>query len=118
MFNFDYLKELLLIAIALSAITCTFIQKTKFIFKTSRFITLYSFIVNVLVGIIFSMTFTSITFPQSIWIGLFAFLGADSIYKSLEGKLASFSDLNSNNISISKDNIINKEDMNGKANIS
>ena len=119
MFNFDYLKELLLIAIALSTITCTFIQKTKFLFKSSKFITLYSFIVNILVGIIFSITFTSISFPQSIWIGLFAFLGADSIYKSLEGKLASYSDIISKNtIEISKENIINKEDLSGKTNLS
>lgn len=119
MFNFDYLKELLLIAIALSTITCTFIQKTKFLFKTSKFITLYSFIVNILIGIIFSITFTSITFPQSIWIGLFAFLGADSIYKSLEGKLASYSEItNHNTIEIAKANIINEEAINGKANLS
>ncbi len=119
MFNFDYLKELLLIAIALSTITCTFIQKTKFLFKSSKFITLYSFIVNILVGIIFSVTFTSISFPNSIWIGVFAFLGADSIYKSLEGKLASYSSIsNKNTIEIEKDNIINKGDMNGKATIS
>lgn len=118
MFNFDYLKELLLIAIALSAITCTFIQKTKFLFKSNKFITLYSFIINILIGIIFSITFTSISFPQSIWIGLFSFLGADSIYKSLEGKLASYSDIISKNISISKDNIINKEDYSGETNLS
>lgn len=119
MFNFDYLKELLLIAIALSTITCTFIQKTKFLFKTSKFIILYSFFVNILIGIIFSITFTSITFPQSIWIGLFAFLGADSIYKSLEGKLASYSEITSHNtVEIAKTNIINEEVSDGKTNLS
>ena len=119
MFNFDYLKELLLISIALSTITCAFVQKTKFLFKSSKFLTLYSFIVNMLVGMIFSITFTSITFPKSLWIGLFAFLGADSIYKSLEGKLSSYSDIiNRNTVTISKDNIINREDSNGKTTIS
>ncbi len=111
MFHIEYLQELLIIGIALSAITCTLIQKTKFLFKSSKFITLYSFIINMVVGIVFSITFTDVTLPTSLWIGLFSFLGADSIYKSLEGKISSYSDiLNRKNITISKDNIINEED--------
>ena len=119
MFNFEYLKELLLIAVALSTITCAFIQKTKFLFKSSKYLSLYSFIVNILVGIIFCITFTTINFPKSLWIGLFSFLGADSIYKSLEGKLSPYSDIvNKNRVVISKENIINREDYNGKTTIS
>lgn len=112
MFNFNYLKELLLISIALSIITCTLIQKTKIFFKSSKYITIYSFIVNMLIGVIFALTFTKIKFPQYLWIGFFSFLGADSIYKTLEGKISSYTELiDKKNLSISKDNIINKEDM-------
>lgn len=111
MLNINYLKELLVISIALSAITCTIIQKTKFLLKSSKWITLYSFIINMIVGIIFSITFTSIKFPQNLWIGLFSFLGADSIYKTLEGRISSYSEIVKNDtVSIEKDNIINKED--------
>ena len=111
MFNLDYLKQLLIISIALSAITCAFIQKTKGFLKSNKYIVLYSFFVNILTGILFCFTFTSITLPNSLWIGLFSFLGADTIYKSLEGKISSYSDIiNERNISISKDNIINPED--------
>jgi hypothetical protein len=111
MFNLDYLKELLIISIALSTITCTFIQKTKHIFKSSKYISIYSFIINISIGIIFCLTFTDIEFPNSLWIGLFSFLGADSLYKTLEGKLSSYSDLESKStVTISKDNIINEED--------
>ena len=111
MFHIEYLQELLVIGIALSAITCAIIQKTKSLFKSSKFITLYSFIINMVVGIVFSITFTDVTLPTSLWIGLFSFLGADSIYKSLEGKISSYSDiLNRKTITISKDNIINEED--------
>jgi hypothetical protein len=111
MFNLDYLKELLIISIAISTITCTFIQKTKHLFKSSKYITIYSFIINIAVGVLFSKTFTDITFPSSLWMGLFSYLGADSIYKTLEGKLSSYSDLiNKNTVTISKGNIINKED--------
>ena len=111
MLKLTYLQELLVIAIALSTITCAFIQKTKIHFKTSKYICLYSFLVNVSIGIVFCMTFTDINFPTSLWIGLFSFLGADTIYKSLEGKLSSHSDIiNRNIVTIPKSNIINKED--------
>lgn len=111
MFNFEYLKQLIIISIALSAITCTLIQKTKIIFNSSKYISLYSFFINIFIGIIFCQTFTDISFPNSLWIGFFSFLGADSIYKSLEGKIASYSDIiNKNSTMILNENIINKEE--------
>lgn len=111
MFHIEYLQEFLIIGIALSTITCAIIQKTKIMFKSSKFIVIYSFIINLVIGIIFCLTFTDITLPTSLWIGLFSFLGADSIYKSLEGKISSYTDiLNRKSITISKDNIINEED--------
>jgi len=114
MFHIEYLQELLVIAIALSAITCALVQKTKIIFKSSKFIVLYSLIINMVIGIVFCITFTDISLPNSLWIGFFSFIGADSIYKSLEGKISSYTDiLNRKNITISKDNIINEEDNNG-----
>jgi hypothetical protein len=111
MFHIEYLQELLVIAIVLSTITCAIIQKTKFIFKSSKFIIIYSFIINIVVGIIFCLTFTDIKLPTSLWIGFFSFIGADSIYKTLEGKISSYTDiLTRKNITISKNNIINEED--------
>ena len=91
--NIDLLKELFVIAIVLSVITMAFIQKTKGIFKTSKFIELYSAIVNIIFAIVFCISFTKITIVNSLWVGLFSFLGADTLYKTLEGKLASFSDI-------------------------
>ena len=111
MFNFDYFKQLLIISIALSIITCTFIQKTKVLLKNSKYISLYSLLVNLVTSIIFCISFTNIKFPNSLWIGLFSYLGADSMYKSLEGKISSYSELiERNTIEIKKDNIINKEE--------
>lgn len=120
MLKLEYLQQALIISIALSTITCAFIQKTKSCFKSSKCIWIYSLITNLLIGIIFCITFTNINFPSSLWIGFFSFLGADTIYKTLEGKLSSYSDLISEDkVSISTDNIINKEDyLNGKTNIS
>ena len=111
MFNFDYLKMTLLIAIALSSITCTFVQKTKVFVKSSKNITLYSLVVNLVFSVIFCKTFTNIDVPNSLWIGLFSFLGADSIYKSLEGKISSYTDIiQKKGIIIPEENILNKED--------
>lgn len=111
MFNIDYLKLLLIISIAISSITCVFIQKTKSLFKSSKYIIIYSLVINVLTSILFCMTFTDISFPNSLWIGLFSFLGADSIYKSLEGKISSYNDIISKNVvEIERNNIINEED--------
>lgn len=111
MFNYDYLKELLVVSIAISVITCAFIQKTKVHFKRSKYLPIYSLVVNLIVGIVFCISFTDISFPTSIWVGLFSFIGADSLYKTLEGKLSSYTDIISRTkVSISKENIINKED--------
>ncbi len=93
MLKIELLEQLLVIAMALSTITCAIIQKTKILFKTSNFLCFYSFILNILFSIIFCYTFTTINFPISLWVGLFSFLGADTIYKSLEGKISSYKDL-------------------------
>ena len=111
MLKLDFLKQLLIISITLSTITCTLVQKTKFIFKNSKYISLYSLVINLIIGIIFSYTFTDIKLPNCLWIGFFSFLGADSIYKSLEGTISSYSDLsNKKTIELNKENIINKEE--------
>lgn len=120
MLNLEYLQKVIIISIALSVITCAFIQKTKIIFKSSKYLTAYSFLVNISIGSIFCITFTNIKFPISLWVGFFSFLGADTIYKTLEGKMNSYKDIISNkDINIPIEKIINKEDfLNGKTNIS
>ena len=46
-----------------------------------------------ILGFFFCQNFTNANVIHSLWVGLFSFLGADSIYKSLEGKLSSYKDL-------------------------
>lgn len=123
MLNWSLLQNLLIIAIACSSITVTFIQKTKKFCKNSKYITIYSLMMNMIFGILFSFTFASIDYIKSLWVGLFGFLGADSIYKSLEGKLAPYSSLVSkeidkkNTTTNTKNNLLennNKEDVIGE----
>ncbi len=109
MLKLTILQQMLVVSIALSTITCALVQKTKRYLKCSSCLCLYSFAVNLVLGVLFCITFTSITFPESLWVGFFSFIGADTIYKSLEGKLKSYRDLtNSESIVINKKNVIER----------
>lgn len=111
MFDIDNLKIFLIVSIIISSITCAFVQKTKGLFKSSKYLIIYSLIINILVSILFCKTFTDVTLPNSLWIGLFSFIGADSIYKTLEGRISSYEEIiTKKNITIPQKNIINEED--------
>ena len=108
MLNLTLLQQMLVVAIALSVVTCAFIQKTKKFFPCSSCLVIYSFVVNFVVGILFCMTFTEVGFSNSLWVAFFSFIGADTLYKSLEGKLKDYSTLvNNDYITVQKKNIIN-----------
>ena len=91
--NWDMLQELLIVAIACSTITVAFIQKTKRFCKNKKWVTSYSFVVNMVFGYFFSKTFTDLSSIESLWVGLFSFIGADTIYRNLEGKLTTYTEL-------------------------
>ena len=111
MINIDSIRIFLIISITISSITCSFVQKTKGIFKSSKYIIFYSLFINMAISILFCQTFTDVTLPNSLWIGLFSFIGADSIYKTLEGKISSYEEImKQKHVTISKKNIINEED--------
>ena len=110
MLNLSLLQQMIVVAIALSVITCAFIQKTKKYFPCSSCLIIYNLVVNFIVGTLFCITFTSVDFPNSLWVSFFSFIGADTIYKSLEGKLKDYSSLvNTDYITVKKSNIINVE---------
>lgn len=93
MLDMDLLQQLLVDAVALGVVTCAFIQKTKSIFKSSKWIGLYSFLINLLFGFVFCVSFTNVSMLNSLWVGVFSFIGADTLYKTLEGKLKPYSDI-------------------------
>ena len=108
MLNLSLLQQMIVVAIALSVITCAFIQKTKKYFPCSNCLVIYNLVF--VVGTLFCITFTSVDFPNSLWVSFFSFIGADTIYKSLEGKLKDYSSLvNTDYITVKKSNIINVE---------
>lgn len=90
--DIELLKKLLIIAMGSSVVNCAFIQKTKTKIP-KKMLMLYTLIVNMVFGILFALTFTDTNIFEAAWVGLFSFIGADTIYKSLEGKLQSYTDL-------------------------
>lgn len=93
MLDWEKLKCILVIAIACSTITLAFIQKTKKICNSNNCITWYGLLINFIIGILFSMAFSDINIWESLWVGLFSFIGADTLYQNLDGKLSSYADL-------------------------
>lgn len=97
MLDWTVLEQILIISSLNGTICVAFIQKIKKFFKCSRCIPIYSFAINMVIAILFCISFTKINFITSLWVGLFSYVGADTLYKSLEEKLNSYSDLQTNN---------------------
>ena len=93
MLKISLLQQMLIVSIFLSTISCSFVQKTKCYFPCSSCLCFYSLFVNIVISVLFCFSFTTINFPMSLWVGMFSFLGADTIYKTLEGKLLSYTDI-------------------------
>lgn len=80
------LLDLLTIAMTLSLITMVLLQNIKsqsFIRKSFQ-IWLLNLILSFILGIPFAVMFYNLTYIDGIWVGLFTFIGAPSIYKALQ----------------------------------
>ncbi len=91
--NFEIIQKLLFVSTIISAFSCTFIQKTKVLLPKKKYLIQYSLIINIIFGSAFCYSFTNIKLPASLWVGLFSFIGADSIYKTFEGKISTYTSL-------------------------
>lgn len=94
--NIDLIKMLLVIACASSILSTAFVQKIKTasIIKCNSCLLYISFFISILFGVVFTLSFTKYDILESLWVGLFSFLGADSLYKAFEDKIfASYSKL-------------------------
>lgn len=110
-----HLLDVLAISVTFSFILMTLIQK----FKTLSFVTqswqvwILNFLCSFLLGIPFAMTFYNTSLCDSIWVGIFSFIGASSIYSALKKqtiltyKPTSITDT----LKISKENEIERTDL-------
>ena len=94
MLKFTLIRNILIIALSSSIISTSLIQRIKEGTRSKKYMLLKSFIVSMIIGIAFSLTFSDITWIYATWVGLISFIGADAIYKAFEDKIFdSFSNL-------------------------
>ena len=80
----NLLFNIIIISLTFSVILMSLIQK----FKTFSFINkpwhiwFLNFLFSFTIGIPFSMTFYGLSFYHSIWVSLFSFIGAPSLYQA------------------------------------
>ena len=91
MLNMDLVKQILMVAVANTFIVTAFVQKVKecIQLKSSNVCILVSFFSSMIIGTLFSLTFSNLGLVNSLWSGLFSFIGADLLYKTFEEKLFS-----------------------------
>lgn len=84
----DLLLKLLIVSMVFSVVLMTLIQK----FKTSSFIKkswqvwLLNLFCSFAIGIPFGITFYDLSIIEGIWVGLFSFIGATTIYETLKAQ--------------------------------
>ena len=111
----ENLLSMLMISIVFSIILMTLIQKLKSLALVTKkwHILVINFICAFALGVPFGMTFYSLEIVESLWIGLFSFIGAPSIYEALKNqnlinlKPASLESY----VTISKNNEIKRDDI-------
>jgi len=84
----DKLMDILVISLTFSIFLMALIQKIKtfeFIKKTYQ-VFLINFIFSFLIGIPFGIEFFDLNIYESIWISLFCFIGAPTIYEVLKNQ--------------------------------
>ena len=109
MLNLELIKNLLIISVASSVITTALVQKIKesFAFKKSSVIIIVSCWVPRIFGTLFALTFSDAKLQESLWVGLFSFVGADPLYTAFEDKIFnSFA-----NIVDDKKNVVNEKNI-------
>ena len=87
MLNFTLIRNILIIALSSSIISTSLIQRLKEGTRNKKYMLVKSFIISMVIGISFSLSFSNIELVNSLWVGLISFIGADAIYKAFEDKI-------------------------------
>lgn len=108
----DLLIDVLLISVTFSIFEMALVQKIKMIsiFKKNWQVVLFNFVSSFVFGTLFSMWFFELDLFNSLWVSLFGFIGAPSIYEILKKQnIINYTPKAlSNNVTISKDNEIKR----------
>ncbi len=87
MLDFELIKNVLIIGIASGIVTSSLVQKIKENLKRKKWLIFISFVVSMVIGTLFALTFSSANFIDALWAGLFSFIGADMLYQMFEDKI-------------------------------
>lgn len=89
MLNIDLLKNILIIAMASSIISTSLTQQIKETIKCKEKckLPITCFIISMIIGTLFSLTFSDINIKYALWVGLISYIGADTIYRTFEDKI-------------------------------
>lgn len=84
----ELLLDLLIVSSVFSVILMTLIQKFKSVsfIKKSWQVWLLNLLFSFVIGIPFGIVFYDLSIKDAIWIGLFSFIGASSIYEALKNQ--------------------------------
>ncbi len=108
----DLLMDVLLISITFSIFEMALVQKVKTIsiFKKSWQVILFNFVSSFVLGTLFSMWFFELSLYNGLWVSLFGFIGAPSIYEALKKQnIINYTPKSlSNTITISRSNEIKR----------
>ena len=87
MIEIETLKNTLMVAMSAGIIVTTFVQKLKSILPSKKHIIPICIVSSLLIGVLFSISFSDLNIYNSLWVGLITFIGADTIYKLFENKI-------------------------------
>ena len=106
MLNDELIKSVLVVALSSSVVSSAVIQKLKDCLSNKKHICGLSFMISMIIGTFFAITFSTCTFKEALWVGIISWVGAGTIYATFENKIfKSYTNLK-NNISIETDNNI------------
>ena len=87
MLDVALLKNVLIVAISSSIISTSLVQLIKEATLSKKYLLIVSFAISMVIGFLFSLSFTDLNIFDSLWVGLISFIGADTIYKTFEDKI-------------------------------
>lgn len=108
----DLLIEILMISVTFSIFQMALVQKVKTlsIFKKDWQVILFNFVSSFIFGTLFSIWFFELNLYNGLWVSLFGFIGAPTIYEMLKKQnIINYTPKSLNDsITISKENEIKR----------
>lgn len=87
MLDLELIKQVLIVSLASGCVTTVTIQKIKEQLKTKKYILGLSFAVSMIVGTLFSKSFSDMNWVYCVWSGFFTWVDANLLYSALEDKI-------------------------------